>query len=77
MLLAARTQSRRPLVAAVVAAHAPAHMSAACPQMFSDASSIEMHRFPVMLPFDQIIAGINRIQPDLLMGYSSGLHALA
>lgn len=77
MRLAGREASGRPLVGAVVAAHAPAHMSAANPQTFSDPASIVTHRFPVTLPFDQIVDGINGAQPDLLMGYPSVLHALA
>ena len=75
--LALRESWRRPLVGAVIAAHSPAHMSAACPQTFSDPSSAVFHRFPVSLPFDQIVDGVGGLQPDLLLGYPSVLHALA
>ncbi len=68
---------RRPIVAAGVAALDPTHMSSALPQTFSDPMTMQMHRFPVTLPFEHIVDGIGALQPDVLIGYSTMLHRLA
>jgi phenylacetate-coenzyme A ligase PaaK-like adenylate-forming protein len=38
---------------------------------------LEVHPFPVTLPLDDIVAGLNRAQPTLLAGYASMLGVLA
>ena len=52
-------------------------MSSALPQTFSDPMTMQMHRFPVTLPFDRMVRGIGELQPDLLIGYPTMLHRLA
>ena len=74
---AGKTPARSPIIAAGVAAFDPTHMSSALPQTFSDPMTMLMHRFPVTLPFEQIVTGIEALQPELLIGYSSMLHRLA
>jgi len=73
---ATRTEGRVP-IGAVVAAMDPLHMSTAMPQTFDDPGSTEWHRFPVNLPFEQIVAGLAASQPDFIVGYPSVLHQLA
>jgi phenylacetate-coenzyme A ligase PaaK-like adenylate-forming protein len=64
-------------IGAVVAAVDPLHMSTAMPQTFDDPASTVWHRFPVTLPFEQILAGLAASQPDFIVGYPSMLHLLA
>lgn len=66
-----------PMVAAGVAAQDPMHMSSALQQSLSDPATMLMHPFPVTMPFDRIVAGIDTLQPDIVVGYSSMLHRLA
>ncbi len=61
---------------AVVAADAVTHMTSSIGQTFS-APGAEVHRFPVTLPAGEIVAGLNAVQPTLLVGYPSALYALA
>lgn len=63
-------------VIAVVAASSPTHISAALSKTFS-AGDNARHLFPVSLPLDRIVAGLNELQPTVLMGYSSFLPRLA
>lgn len=65
-----------PQVIALVAASKATHISAATRQTFSTARNPE-HLFPVSLPLEQIIAGLNELQPTMLTGYSSFLQRLA
>jgi phenylacetate-coenzyme A ligase PaaK-like adenylate-forming protein len=63
-------------VTAVVAADKPTHMTSAMAQTFSN-PLIESHRFPASLPLEEIVSGLNRVQPGSLMGYPSMLVLLA
>ncbi len=68
----------RPMVGAAIAAFDPTHMSSAMPQTFSNPATGLWHRFPVTLPFEQISACVQALQPlDLLIGYPTMLHRLA
>ncbi|MGH8972700.1 MAG: phenylacetate--CoA ligase family protein [Acidimicrobiia bacterium] len=60
---------------AVVAAELVTHMTSSLAQTFS-APGAEWHRFPVTLPVDEMVAGLNAVQPTLLAGYPSALYAL-
>ena len=62
--------------AAIVAADHPTHASSAMAQTFAN-GELELHRFPVTLPLDEIVDGLNGCQPALLGGYPSVLFALA
>ena len=73
---ATRIEGRVP-IGAVVAAMDPLHMSTAMPQTFDDPTSTVWQRFPVSLPFEQIVAGLAALQPDFVVGYPSLLHQLA
>ena len=70
-------RDRRPARMAAVAAGRPTHMSAATFRTFSDPARLELHRFPVTLPLEEIVAGLDEVQPDILSGYPSALHQLA
>jgi phenylacetate-coenzyme A ligase PaaK-like adenylate-forming protein len=67
----------RPMVGAMVAAQDPSHATGALPLTFSDPASAMWHRYPVSMPLDQIIDGLNAVQPDVLASYPSVLHQLA
>jgi phenylacetate-coenzyme A ligase PaaK-like adenylate-forming protein len=64
-----------PMVAAAVAASKPTHISSAFGQTFFSAAYAR-HLFPVSRPLDWIVAGLNELQPSILMGYSSYLPRL-
>jgi len=68
--------AERPAVLAAVAAAHFSHATAAMARTFSGAhlSSI---RFPVTLPTEEIVAGLNQAQPDLMLAYPSVLYVLA
>ena len=77
-----RARDRDPVLSArqitmcwVSAAH-PSHISAALARTFS-APSFRNVSLPVTLPLEQIVAGLNETQPDLLFGYPSALAPLA
>jgi phenylacetate-coenzyme A ligase PaaK-like adenylate-forming protein len=61
---------------AMVAADHATHVSSAIGQTFSS-RDFEWHRFPVTLPLDEIVEGLNGCQPSLIGGYPSALYALA
>lgn len=61
-----------PRITAVVAASAPAHISAALGRTFSSPSR-PRHIFPVSQPIEAIMAGLNHVQPTVLRAYSSFL----
>ncbi len=65
-----------PRVIAVVAASSPTHISAALSKTFSSGDNAR-HLFPVSLPLETIVAGLNDLQPTVLMSYSSFLPRLA
>src|SRR5262249_14785126 len=65
-----------PATAAVIAAGHPAHMSAALAQTFAG-SAADVRSFPVTLPVEEIVAGLNEWQPALLLGYPTALAMLA
>jgi len=76
-----RTASRRPLppgrpqVTATVVAQHGTHMTSAVARTFLTAA--DAHPFPVTLPFAEIVAGLNRVQPSDLIAYASALGVLA
>jgi phenylacetate-coenzyme A ligase PaaK-like adenylate-forming protein len=61
---------------AMIGAHNAAHMTSAMPQTFAN-PTVDVARFPVTQPIDQIVAGLNAYQPLTLMGYPSMLALLA
>jgi phenylacetate-coenzyme A ligase PaaK-like adenylate-forming protein len=65
-----------PRVIAVVAASSPTHISAALSKTFAFGDNAR-HLFPVSLPIDTIVNGLNELQPTVLTGYSSFLARLA
>lgn len=65
-----------PRVIAVVAASSPTHISAALSKTFAFGDNAR-HLFPVSLSLETIVAGLNELQPTVLMGYSSFLPHLA
>jgi phenylacetate-coenzyme A ligase PaaK-like adenylate-forming protein len=64
-----------PAVMASVAAGHATHMSSALFQTFTS-PEVSINRFPISLPVAEIVAGLNEVQPTVLQGYPSGLHAL-
>jgi phenylacetate-CoA ligase len=66
----------RPAVLASVAAAHFSHATAAMARTFNGAHLTSV-RFPVTLPADEIVAGLNRAQPDFLLAYPSVLYILA
>ena len=64
-----------PSVMATVAADKASHMTAAMGQTFAPPGG-GATRFPATLPLDRIVDGLNGLQPDHLMGYSSMIHQL-
>jgi phenylacetate-coenzyme A ligase PaaK-like adenylate-forming protein len=65
-----------PSAHAEIGAHRATHMSSACIQTFSD-PQYPIHRFPITLPIEKIVEGLNELQPTSLGGYPSALHLLA
>jgi phenylacetate-CoA ligase len=65
-----------PLRLAMVGAQHATHMTSALPQTFAN-PAMQVARFPVTQPLDQIVAGLNTYQPTALMGYPSMLVLLA
>lgn len=63
----------RPISLAVVAAGSAAHISRAILHTFSDPATIRVLPVPITLPTQQIVAGLNEIQPEALVTYPSGL----
>jgi phenylacetate-coenzyme A ligase PaaK-like adenylate-forming protein len=66
----------RPLVSAWVAAAHFTHGTAALSRTFASSEFVNV-RFPVTLPTEEIVAGLNDAKPDLLVGYPSALHVLS
>jgi len=65
-----------PRVTAVVGASSPTHLSAALGRTFSSPEQ-PRHLFPVSRPLPELVAGLNELQPTILMSYSSFLPRLA
>ena len=63
-------------VIAVVAASSPTHISAALSKTFTTGDHAR-HLFPVNLRLEEIVDGLNELQPTVLMAYSSFLPRLA
>jgi phenylacetate-coenzyme A ligase PaaK-like adenylate-forming protein len=59
----------------VVAASAPTHLSAAMGRTFSSPAA-PRYLFPVTQPLGAIVAGLNKLQPTVLMAYGSFLPRL-
>ena len=77
-LMGASGPARRgPMAMAVVAAENPTHMSSSHSRTFSNPAAMVTRRFPVTLPLDRIVTGLNEVRPDVLTGYPSVLHQLA
>ncbi len=64
-----------PLIMGSVAASHPSHMSSSFFQTFST-PAVTTYRFPVTLPLEEIVAGLNQAQPVVLQGYPSALYGL-
>jgi phenylacetate-CoA ligase len=67
--------ARPAVMASVTAAHF-SHATAAMARTFSNPRMTAV-RLPVTLPTEEIVAGLNSLQPDFMLGYPSVLHALA
>lgn len=76
-LLRGSEPARGPMVMAVVASERPTHMGGSLTQTFSNPAAMATRRFPVTLPLESIVAGLNDVRPDILTGYPSVLHQLA
>lgn len=68
--------SFRPLVSGWVTAAHFTHATAALARTFASPEFVNV-RFPVTLPTDDIVAGLNLTQPDCLVAYPSALHVLS
>lgn len=66
----------RPLVSAWVTAAHFTHATAALARTFASHEFVNA-RFPVTLPTDETVAGLNETQPDCLIAYPSALHVLS
>jgi phenylacetate-coenzyme A ligase PaaK-like adenylate-forming protein len=64
-----------PAVMALIAADKASHMTAALGQTFEIPGGAR-HRLPATLPLARIVAQLNELQPDYLMGYASMVHQL-
>jgi phenylacetate-CoA ligase len=67
----------RPTAMAIVSGENPTHLSGSMPQTFSNTAAMVTRRFPVTLPLERIVTGLNEVHPDVLTGYPSVLHQLA
>jgi phenylacetate-CoA ligase len=70
------TLASRPLKVAWVMAGHFTHATAALGRTFAGPGLITF-RFPVTLPIEEIVAGLNQAQPDCLNAYPSALHQLS
>jgi phenylacetate-CoA ligase len=61
---------------AIIAAENASHFTSAVPQTFAS-PLIPVHRLPVTLPLDEIVAGLNRVNSPFLTAYASMLGTLA
>jgi len=65
----------RPPVTMLVAAENAAHFTSALAQTFAT-EAVQMHRFPISLPLQEIVEGLNRVNGDGLATYPSMLATL-
>ncbi len=72
----ARTGLKPPESFASVAASSPLHITRALTRTFAEGNG-EVHYFPVSRPLDEIVAGLQQAQPQVLHGYPSALHLVA
>jgi phenylacetate-CoA ligase len=77
MLRGSEPARRGTMVMGVVAGEHPTHMGSSLPQTFSNPAAMAARRFPVTLPLERIVAGLNDVRPDILTGYPSVLRQLA
>ena len=68
--------SSRPPVMMLVAADNATHFTSALAQTFAT-EALQVHRFPVSLPLEEIVEGLNRVDGNSLATYSSMLATLA
>ncbi|NKB71305.1 MAG: phenylacetate--CoA ligase family protein [Candidatus Latescibacteria bacterium] len=73
---AVQKSTEKPYVRATVFAGSATHLSSATGQSLTS-GLVSLHRFPITLPLEQIVEGLNRVQPDDLAGYPSALYLLA
>jgi phenylacetate-coenzyme A ligase PaaK-like adenylate-forming protein len=66
----------RPLKIAWVMAGHFTHATAALGRTFANPNVIS-YRFPVTLPIEEIVDGLNQVQPDFVNAYPSALHLLS
>jgi phenylacetate-CoA ligase len=69
-------EGAKPPVIMLVAAEKATHFTASLAQTFAS-ESVEVHRFPVTLPFGAIVDGLNRAGGNMLVAYASMLPMLA
>jgi phenylacetate-coenzyme A ligase PaaK-like adenylate-forming protein len=68
--------SSRPIGMAWVTAAHFTHATAALARTFASPEIVNF-RFPVTMATEEIVAGLNRAQPDVLMAYPSAVHVLS
>ncbi len=68
-----RDMAGEPFSMALVAAGKATHISRALLQTFSDPEAIAIHSLPITLPLEQIVTGLNDLQPDSILAYPSAL----
>jgi phenylacetate-coenzyme A ligase PaaK-like adenylate-forming protein len=68
-------KSSQPPIKAHVSASKATHLSSAIVQTFFD--SHDTHRFPITLPLNEIVDGLNEVRATYLMGYPSAFNLLA
>jgi phenylacetate-CoA ligase len=61
---------------AKIGAARPVHVSSAIGLTFSS-PELAIHRFPMTIPMEEIVAGLNSLRPQVLEGSSSALYQLA
>ncbi|HKV04875.1 MAG TPA: hypothetical protein VJO53_07190 [Candidatus Acidoferrales bacterium] len=72
----AQQPSHKPIIMAKIGSARALHVSSAIAQTFSN-PSLKIHSFPMTWPMEQIVEGLNELQPELLEGYSSAIFHLA
>jgi phenylacetate-CoA ligase len=68
-----RDMGDEPFSMALVAAGKPAHISRALLQTFADPDAIALQSFPITLPLEQIVTGLNTMKPDTILAYPSAV----
>lgn len=70
-----RDLAAAPAVGATILSQSARHIGSSLFQTFSG-SDVVWHRFPVTQPMAEIVAGLNAVQPALIIGYASSLYPL-